>query len=432
MPSRGSADTVAPPAPAAGREGGAGPDRTAVLAAYRAHLSAGAARLAELMHAGLETRSRGAHVWDERGERYLQCGGYGVFILGHCHPRVVGAVVEQVRSRPLSTRFLLDPTLAGAARALARVAPDGLDVVHFATSGTEAVETAVKLARAHGHRRVVAMDNGYHGKTLGALSVTGRAVHREAFHPLLGDVEFVAFGDAPALADSVRRGSDACVILEPVQAEGGVVVPPAGYLAEAGRICREEGAFLIVDEIQTGLGRLGAWWGVESASITPDALLAGKGLGGGVVPVSAMITSEAAFGPFGGDPTRVASTFAGAPIAAAAARAAVEAIEEEDIVARARALGARLHREVASILDTTCPSLVREVRGAGLLIGVEWRADYLALDFLIEMLDRRVLLSHSMNAPAVTRLTPPAILSEDDVQWLLDAARASAEALADR
>jgi putrescine aminotransferase len=288
------------------------------------------------------------------------------------------------------------------------------------------------VARSNGRRRVVAMENGYHGKTLGALSVTGRADHREAFHPLLRDVEFVPFGDLAAVGEAVRAGSGACVILEPVQAEGGVIVPPAGYLKGVERLCHDEGALLVVDEIQTGLGRLGAWWGVDGESVIPDILLAGKALSGGVVPVSAVIASEEVFRQLNRDPTVLGSTFSGAPIAMAAAKAAVETIEEENIVARAKILGAQLLDAVASITAETCPSLVRGVRGAGLMIGIDWEADYLAFDFLIEMLDRHVILAHSMSAPTVTRLTPPAILAEDDVEWLQSAIRKSAEALANR
>jgi putrescine aminotransferase len=224
------------------------------------------ARLAEFMGAQVETRAIGAHVWDDRGEKYLECGGYGVFILGHCHPRIVSAVIEQIRSHPLSSRLLLNPMMAKAAETLARVAPDGLDYVYFGLSGSEAVETALKLARMHDRRRIIAMENSYHGNSMGALSVTGRAVYREPFHPLLSDVEFVPFGDAQALEEALQRGPAACVLLEPVQGEGGVVIPRDGYLRQVERACREHDAFffffvvvvVVLDEIQTGLGRLGA------------------------------------------------------------------------------------------------------------------------------------------------------------------------------
>lgn len=406
--------------------------RERVLEAYRAHISVGMAAVAELMQAPVEARSLGAYVWDDRGERLLSCGGYGVFILGHCHPRVVEAVVEQVRSHPVSTRVLLNPVMADAASALARVAPDGLDYVYFAQSGAEAVEMALKLARLSGRRRVIAMENGFHGKTLGALSVTGRDYYRIPFQPLLGDIEFVPFGQVEPLVAALESGPEACVVLEPVQAEGGVNVPPDGYLAAVERACREHAAFLVLDEIQTGLGRLGAWWGADREAVTPDVITVGKALGGGVVPVSAVVASERAFAELSQNPLLHTSTFSGAPIAMAAAKAAIEAMEEDDIVSRSGRLGKRLHESISLILQETCPSLVRDVRGAGLLIGIEFQADYLAFDFLIEMLDRRVILAHSMNAPEVIRLTPPAVLEDADVEWLQGAVQASAEALAAR
>jgi putrescine aminotransferase len=406
--------------------------RQRVLDVYRTHVSAGLACLAGLMHAGVEARSSGAYVWDEAGERYLDCGGYGVFILGHCHPRVVNAVVDQVRSHPLTTQLLLNRGLAEAAEALARVAPEGLDHVYFGVSGADAVETALKLARLNGRTRVIAMDNGYHGMTLGALSVTGRAAYRDPFQPLPGPVEFVPFGDVAALTTALEGGPTACVLLEPVQAEAGVVVPPAGYLKSVERACRGHNAFLVLDEIQTGLGRLGAWWGAGLEDVVPDLLLAGKSLSGGVVPVSAVVGTKAAFDQLSRNPLIHSATFAGAPIAMAAARAAIEAIEDEDIITRARVLGAKLHGVVETAVHDACPSLVREVRASGLLVGIEWEADFLALDFLIEMLDRRVILSHSMNAPRVTRFTPPAVLSDGDLDVIAAAARASGAAMAAR
>lgn len=406
--------------------------REKVLNAYRDYMSVGFARLARLMRAGVEARSHGPHVWDEGGERYLNCGGYGVFLLGHCHPRVVEAVVEQVRAHPLSTRFLLNRPMAEAAEALTRVTPEGLDHVYFGTSGADAVETALKLAWLNGRRRIIAMQNGYHGMTLGALSVTGREVYRRPFQSLLHDVEFVPFGNADALAEVLRQGPEACVVLEPVQAEGGVILPPDGYLREVERACRANGAFLIFDEIQTGLGRLGTWWGVDREAVTPDVLLVGKALTGGVVPVSAVVGSESAFRRLSEDPFIHASTFSGAPIAMAAAKAAIATIQEENIIARGASLGERLLAIIARAVGDTCPSLVRQVRGRGLLIAIEWNADYLALDFLCAMLDERVILTHSMNAPQVTRLTPPAIITEEDIAALEAAVRASGEALANR
>jgi putrescine aminotransferase len=407
-------------------------DRERVLDIYKGHVSVGLAQLAKLMRAGVEARSSGPYVWDESGGKYLNCGGYGVFTLGHCHPRVVEAVVRQVRTHPTSTYVLLNRVEAEAAETLVRVAPRNLTHVHFGCSGAEAVETALKLARLNGARRVIAMDNGYHGLTLGALSAIGRDIYQRPFRPLLQDFEFIPFGQSEPLGEALYRGPPACVILEPVQGEAGVIIPPDGYLREVERLCRANGAFLVVDEIQTGLGRLGTWWGTDREDIAPDVLLVGKALSGGIVPVSAAVGTEQAFHRLSRDPLLHTSTFSGAPIAVAAAKATIETIEEEDIVRRAAALGQRLLDVVKRAMAKTRAGLVKEVRGIGLLIAIEWKAEYHALDFLVEMFDRHVILSHSMNAPSVVRLTPPAVLLDEDVDLIENAVQQSGEALEER
>lgn len=395
-------------------------DRAAVAAAYRRHVNRGLGRLADVMGLPLEVRSTGSIVVDERGDEFLDCGGYGVFILGHCHPRVVDAVGMQLLRHPLATRVLLSPELAEAAEALVSVAPAGLDYVFFTNSGAEATEAALKIARLNGKRRILATDGGFHGKTLGALSVTGRERFRSPFEPLLADVDFVPFGDASAMASALAdRGDSTAVLLEPVQAEGGVVVPPRGYLKAVEELCREYGALLLLDEIQTGLGRLGTWWGADRESVVPDVLLVGKGLSGGVVPVGAVVCTPAVFEPLNRDPLLHTSTFGGNPLAAVAARAAIETIRDERAVERAGMLGERLLARLSKLPRTS--ETVVAVRGVGLLIGIEFCSEHAAGDCMLELLDRRVIVSHSLNAHAVVRLTPSAFLDETEVMWLLNA-----------
>ncbi len=246
-------------------------DRTAVLGAYRRHVNRSLAALADLLDAPLEVASQGCHVYDPDGTAYLDCGGYAVFLLGHRHPRVVAAVRRQLDTHPLATRLLPSPPLADAAQTLAAAAPAGLDHVFLTNSGSEATELGLKLARLAGRTRIVSATGGFHGKTLGALSISGREQYRTPFAPLLPDVERVPYGDTAALAAALATDSRrTCVVLEPVQGEGGVVVPPPGYLAEARRLCTATGALLMADEIQTGLGRLGRWWGVDGERVVPD------------------------------------------------------------------------------------------------------------------------------------------------------------------
>jgi len=401
-----------------------------VVDGYRRHVSRGRARLAELTGGLVEVSSQGSTVVDATGREFLDCGGYGVFLLGHRHPAVVAAVVDQVQRHPLSTRLMLDPTVARAAEALAAVTPEGLDFVHFVNSGAEATEAAIKLARAHGHRTLISATGGFHGKTTGALALTANELYQAPFRPLL-DVVHVPFGDAGALGELLARTDDACVVLEPVQGEGGVVLPPPGYLAEVARLCRESGAMLVLDEVQTGLGRLGSWWGADAEGVRPDVLLVGKGLSGGVVPVAAMVATAAAYQPFGDDPFLHTSTFAGSPIAMAAATAAVTAIRDEGLVERAAVLGARMLTGLRAAL-APCGPVLRDVRGAGLLIGLEFDDPGTALDLVLDLLDRGVLVNHSLNAHRVVRLTPPAVLTDAEADRVVESVAAAATALAGR
>lgn len=397
-------------------------DREAVLTRYRRHVNTGLAKLAEFMNLPLEVRSEGCLVFDEKGEPYLDCGGYGVFILGHHHPAVVQAVKDQLERHPLATRVLLNPELARAAETLARITPPGLEYVFFTNSGTEATEAGIKIARLNGKRKLIATHGGFHGKTMGALSVTGRPPHQDPFIPLLPDVEFVPYGDADSLREAVaRHGEEACVILEPIQAEGGVNIPPEGYLPEVERICREHGAFFILDEIQTGLGRLGAWWGADRVGVVPDAILVGKNLSGSAVPVGALVSTAAAWEKLNKNPLLHTSTFGGNPLAMAAAHAAITTLERERIPERARVLGEEMLVTIRSILEARCPDLVVEVRGVGLLIAIEFKAEHVAGDFMFQLLQRHVVVSHSLNTNRVMRLTPPAILGDSEKQWLFEA-----------
>jgi putrescine aminotransferase len=401
-----------------------------VAAAYRRHLSTGRAALGEMFGGDVEVASAGAWVRTSTGRELLNCGGYGVFIAGARHPRVLAAVRAQLDRNPVATRLLLEPQAALAAEALASVTPAGLDRVHFACGGAEAVEAAIKLARAHGKRHLVSMVDGYHGKTLGALSATARPVFQDPFRPLLPDVTHVRYGDAAALdAVLAAHPDEACVLVEPVQGEAGVVLPPAGYLRAVAESCRSHGAFLVLDEVQTGLGRLGRWWGADREGVVPDVLLAGKALGGGVLPVSALVATEAAFAPFDRDPFIHTSTFSGAPLGMAAVRGAIAAIREDDLVARADRLGTRLSAELTRLCADVLGDAVAEVRGAGLLIGIECAVDGLAGELLLELMEAGVIANHSLNSDRVLRLTPPAVLDDRDVRFLLDAFERAARAV---
>nr|WP_307783978.1 aminotransferase class III-fold pyridoxal phosphate-dependent enzyme [Streptomyces spinoverrucosus] len=408
-------------------------DPSYVARLYREHLAAGRAVLGEVLGGMVETVSEGAWVHTSDGRRYLDFGGYGVFILGHRHPAVTEAVHRQIDAHPLATRVFLEPVAARAAEALAAHTPAGLDRVHFVNSGAEATEAALKLARVHGHTALISTTGGYHGKTLGALGATANPLYQDPFRPLLPDTVSVPYGDTHVLADALARfGPRACVIVEPVQGEGGVRIPPPGYLADTGRLCRTHGAFLIVDEIQTGLGRLGSWWGVDTERVSPDVLLVGKGLSGGVVPVAAMVATERAYAPFSRDPYLHTSTFAASPLACAAALAAVQTLDREGVVARARALGLRLLHGVRAACTPYTGGLVRDVRGRGLLVGLELGAEQAVGELILELIGRGVLVNHSLNAGRVLRLTPPAVVTDAELGLFRTALSDSLRAVAER
>jgi putrescine aminotransferase len=402
----------------------------AALEGYRAHLSSGRAALAEMFGGDVEVSSSGAWVQTATGRKLLNCGGYGVLLLGSRHPRVIDAVTRQLTTNPVATRLLLEPEVARAATELISICPPGLNRVHFAGSGAEAVEAAIKMARTHGKTHLISMTNGYHGKTLGALSVTANDTFQAPFRPLLPEVSHIPFGDSEALRRALaQRAGISCVIVEPVQGEAGVIVPPDGYLREVERLCREYGAFFVLDEVQTGLGRLGYWWGASRDGVTPDVLLVGKVLSGGVVPVSAAVATDAAFRAFDKDPFIHTSTFSGNPLAMAAARATVQVINDEGLVERAAWIGAALKSELTQISTTVFGRRLREVRGLGLLIGIEFTVPGMAGDLLLELMSAGVIANHSLNSHRVIRLTPPAILDETEIQMLLDSFERAAKAV---
>jgi putrescine aminotransferase len=403
------------------------------LDVYRKHVNRTTAMLADINGVGVESHAEGPYVYDEAGRQYLDCGGYGVMLLGHRHPRVCAAVQEQLAQQPMGTRFLLSSALAQAAETIARVTPSGLDYVYLLNSGADAVELAIKLARLGGRREVIAMHGGFHGKTLGALSLTHHDAYRRPFEPLVQGVHHVPFGEIQPL-EALLAGAPAhyCVFMEPVQAEAGVIIPPDGYLQAVERLCRKHGQWLVLDEIQTGLGRVGSWWAACRERVTPDILLAGKILSGGVVPSAAVIATAEAWGPLNRDPFLHTATFANMPLAAAAASATIAAIEDEGLIARAHTLGETLRDGLADAIEDAPGEAVVAQRSIGLLIGIELRGAHLVGELIYELLQRRVLVNHSLSNPRTLRLTPCVYMTDRDVEWLCSALRESLTAVSQR
>jgi len=391
---------------------------------YKAFVNPGLARLMKLSGAPVEVRASGTTIWDQSGKAYLDfAGGYGAFTVGHSHPRVVAAVREQLERMSLSGKTMFDPLAGRLARALAELTPGDLAVSFFTNSGTEAVEGALKLARAAtGRAKIVSTHNAFHGKTLGALSASGREAYRAPFAPLLADVVHVPYGDASSL-EAALSGA-AAFIVEPVQGEGGIVIPPLGYLRHARDFCDAAGALLIADEVQTGLGRCGYVFACQRDGVVPDIMTLAKGLSGGIMPIGAYVARAAVWkAAYGQRPLAHTSTFGGNPLACAAALAALAVLQDEDLTANARLQGERLLAGAGAIA-TEYPSVIREVRGLGLLAGVELRNEGYGGTIVPEMLKRGVTVAWTLNMQRVIRLEPPLIVRADEIERGLDALRA--------
>ena len=398
------------------------------FARYEKHINPGLAALTKFMGLDdVEVAAEGCYVVDSAGNRYLDClGGPGVFTMGHCHPRIVAAVQEQAAQQPLGSHMLLDPLYGELAERLAAITPGDLQYCFVCNSGAEAVEAALKVARAHTSRpKFVAAEGAFHGKTFGALSASGREVYKEPFRPLLEGFVHVPFGDAEALAEAVDEQT-AAVILEPIQCEAGIIIPPDGYLKQARDICDQSGALLILDEIQTGLGRTGRMFACDWEGVSPDIITLGKALGGGVMPIGAIVAAPEVWTIFDDNPIIHSSTFGGNPLACAAALAALDVLEQEHLAERSSERGRQL-REGLRQAAANYPDMVTEVRGRGLLVGVEFTDSDLGGLTISALAQRQVLTAFALNEPKVLRFEPPAVISAEQVDQV---SQAVSEALA--
>ncbi|BAX97802.1 putative ornithine aminotransferase [Mycobacteroides stephanolepidis] len=400
---------------------------------YRKHLNAGRATLGDVFGGHIETSSTGSWLITASGNRFFNAGGYGVALAGYRHPVIVAHIRQQLDEHPISSRMFYEPVAARAAEALAAITPAGLDRIHFACSGAEATEAAMKIARLNGCRRFISMHGGYHGKTLGALSLTSREVFQAPFRPLLPGVSHVPYGNLEALrAELAMNTTKACVVVEPVQGEAGVIIPPAGYLSGVRALCDQYEALMVADEIQTGLGRLGKWWGINHEQVIPDILLSGKMLGGGVMPVSAAITTTECFRQLDKDPYLHTSTFSSTPLGMAAVCGALTVISTEGLVERAAAIGEEILEGIRSALEPWFESHEVQVRGRGLLIGIAFTDASLVGDLLIELISHGIIVNHSLNSDHVLRLTPPATVDADEINFLLSGFRNAVEQVSRR
>jgi acetylornithine/N-succinyldiaminopimelate aminotransferase len=357
-------------------------------------------------------RGAGAEVWDVEGRRYLDLlGGVAVNALGHAHPAVVHAVTEQISTLgQVSNLFLSEPSIALAETLLDLLGATGSGRVLFCNSGAEANEAAFKIARRTGRRTIVAAHGAFHGRTMGALALTGQPAKRDPFEPMPPGVVFVPYGD-PAALESVVDEDTAAVFLEPVQGENGVVIPPEGYLEAAREITTAQGTLLVLDEVQTGIGRTGTWFAHQSVGVVPDVVTLAKGLGGGL-PIGACIGLGGAAHLL--QPGHHGSTLGGNPVCCAAALAVLRTIASEGLVDHA----ARLGKEIAAEVTATGHSLVESVTAAGLLIGIGLSAP-VAAGVVTAAREAGFLVNAAV--PDRVRLAPPLVLTDAQAHEFLTA-----------
>jgi len=418
-------------------------DRGAIRAHYKEYINPGLVTLLGLLDADKRfVRASGVSIWDQEGNEYLDfLGAYGAMNTGHNHPRILEAL-EKVKGAPNMLQTSLNCMAAALARNLALITPGNLKRSFFCNSGAEAVECSLKLARASTKKqRLLYCERSFHGKSFGALSVTGRAKYQAPFAPLLPGTEMVPFGDVQRLEEALRAHDVAAFIVEPIQGEAGVVVPPDGYLKAARELCTRYGALLIVDEIQTGLGRTGDMFACEHDGVAPDIMCLAKSMSGGLIPIGACIATEAVWDDAYGGLDRAllhTSTFGGNAWACAAGIASIQVIREEDLPGKAATNGMYFLDELRKLQKIN--PMIREVRGRGLLIGIEFEKpahgivntltggminklseEYVGAMVAGELLNRhRVITAFTFNNPYVIRMEPPLTVTRGQIDAVLE------------
>ncbi len=390
------------------------------LKKYKDYVNSGQARLFKLLGLNkLEFKASGTKVTDVLGDEYIDCvGGYGTFALGHRPEEVIKAVKDQLDFIPLSSKVFLNRPQADLAEKLAKITPTSLQYSFICNSGTEAVEGALKLARlATAKKEIIAANNSFHGKSFGSLSVTGRNKYKEEFTPLLPEVKHIPFGDIKALVKQISHKT-AAVILEPIQGEGGVILPPNNYLNQVREICNSYDALLIFDEIQTGLGRTGELFACNDYDVVPDIMTLAKALGGGVMPVGAFIAKKELWSKFNQHPFLHTSTFGGNPLACRAAIKTLEILESKNLARRSKKIG-KYFIIALKKLKNIYPEIIKEVRGKGLMIGVEFREKSQCAMIISELIRAKILVAYTLNQQSTLRLEPPLIITRQEIQEVI-------------
>ena len=357
-------------------------------------------------------RAQGATIWDTDGKEYIDCmGGYGVAIIGHCNKDVIDAITLQINKLMVCHMSTYNNSRLQFLSKLKSIAPDNLSKIFFSNSGAESIEAALKFARKFSQKTgVVSMYGGYHGKTFGALSVTYNSKYRKSFSPLLEGVKFVPFGDISSLAEAVDENIGT-VIIEPIQGESGIIMPPEGYVKAVREVCTEKKLVLIFDEIQTGLGRTGKMWAGENWSAVPDIMCIAKGIASGIPTGVTFVKEEIANCMNLGEHS---STFAGNPIACSAGIATIDTIIKEDLVTKASDTGTYFKKKLIELKDKH--PIIRDVRGLGMMLALESRFD--VRNILMDGIKNGLLMLYS--GRTVIRLLPPLVMKKEQVSRAIE------------
>ena len=352
-------------------------------------------------------KGKGAQVWDINGKEYVDCStSYGVALLGHCHPKVVSAVQAQAEQLITCHGAYYNDRRAEFVKKLVHLTPKGLDKVFLSNSGAESVECAIKLARKYvGKPEIIALMGAFHGKTMGALSATWDKKYREPFMPLVPEIKHVAPDNADKIREAISEKT-AAVLMEPIRGEGGVRVPPDGYLQEVRKICDEKNVLLILDEVQTSFGRTGKLFGCQNWDVTPDVMCLAKPFAGGL-PIGITVAKENVMSAL--KIGEHSTTFSGSPLVCAAGCAAIEALVEENLTKRAQEMGGYFKAELEKL--HTKHRIVKEVRGLGLMLGMELRFD--VLNVIMKAAAKGVLILDA--GRTVVRMLPPLVIQKDQI-----------------
>ena len=376
----------------------------------------------------LEWDDEGAYIYGLDGEKFIDClGGFGIYTCGHRNPAIMDIVKAQLEHQALHSQELLDPLRGYLAKAVADITPGELQQCFFTNGGAEAVEMALKLARiATGGRWYISTVGAFHGKSMGAISMGGKSTYRVPYTPMVQQVQHVQYGVAEDIRKAIKNlqavgEKVAAVILEPIQGEAGVIIPPEGYLAEVRQICDETGVALIFDEIQTGMGRTGTMWRCEAEGVTPDIMTFGKAFGGGILPITGIICKPSMWTQdLIDNPWLLGSpTFGGNPVCCAAAIATIKYMLENDIPGKCRDLGTKLKAGLQSMADKY-PEIIKEVRGTGLMLAVEFNSCELGYETSKGLFARRVMTAGTLVNAQTIRFEPTAMLTDEDIAAIIE------------